>query len=293
MTGKRSTTAPEPGVPAGEPQPTPIEEVPPTREPEPQPHPAQEAVDAGQRGIGALLTPRDQWDAEVRSVVREELDNGRERWPLSVGEAIAEVTRRVGAIAKEGQADQRSGGYRFRGIDQVLEALHPILGDVGLVLMPGEVREARFETRATSGASLNVARLLVRFRMIGPDGTETFGEAWGEGGDTGDKATQKAHSQAYKSFALQTFSIPTQQSAEEEPDATNPASRPFTEDEVGRAQIAWKAARDATTFEALAGVRHRALHLLDVPVPTGDGGLAPLSVALDMRRAELDNRGAS
>jgi hypothetical protein len=209
-------------------------------------------------------------------------------YPLTVGEAIAEVTRRVEHISKDRTASQ-GGSYRYRGIDDVLSALHPILGDVGLVIMPGRMVEHRRETRATSsGGTLNVALVRVRYRLIGPDGTTTTGEAWGEGGDSGDKATQKALSQAYKSFTLQLFSIPTEDSSRDEPDATNPPSRPFSAEEVSRAATALAAARDAATLPDLVGVRRRAVALLDVPTHGPDNTLAPLSWHFDQRRAELE-----
>lgn len=261
----RTPVQPEP-TPAGEPAPTPAEEVQPTTPP-PAPEPEDRTREYDVEDPRGQLPP----------------------WRLSVGEAIAEVTRRVPAISKDRTADQRSGGYKFRGIDQVLEALHPILADVGLVILPGAVVREQWETRATSGGgTLNVARLLVRYTFVGPDGTEQAAEVWGEGGDSGDKATQKAHSQSYKTLCFQTFSIPTQQSAEDEPDATNPAARPFTAEELQGASQAWTAALGAGTMEELARVRQRAVRRLSVPVETADGGLAPLSLLFDQRRAELE-----
>jgi hypothetical protein len=138
-----------------------------------------------------------------------------------------------------------------------------------------------------------VAMVRVRYRLFGPDGSRTSGEAWGEAHDSGDKATQKALSQAYKSFALQLFSIPTAASAEDDPDRTNEPGRPFTTEERARAQTAWGAARQSPTVEQLAGVRQRALHLLDVPLDGASLGedssvVAPLSWWIDRRRAELE-----
>jgi hypothetical protein len=236
----------------------------------------------------ALRSLGDQARAGTDPLMPDESDDH----PLTVWEAIAEITRQVKAIAKEHTASGSDGGYRFRGIDDVLEALHPLLGEVGLVILPAEVREARFESRATrSGGTLNVARLLIRYRFVGPDGSTITGEAWGEAGDSGDKATQKAHSQSYKTLCLQTFSIPTQGSADDEPDAVNEAARPFTAEEVQRATTAAGAAAGADTYADLAAVRRRALHLLDVPVSFEDGRVAPLSVIFDQRRAELDAGG--
>jgi hypothetical protein len=212
----------------------------------------------------------------------------REDYPLTVWEAVAEVTRRIGVVPK---SRETTGGerYNFRGIDEALEALHPILGDVGLVLLPGEVVERERETRQTAkGGTLNVCHLRVRYTMVGPDGSMMTGEAWGEAGDSGDKATQKAASQSYKTFVFQAFSIPTRDSARDEPDAVHEESRPFTGDEFERAARAWTAAQGAETVEALAGVRQRALQLLGVPVRTAGGSAAPLAVLIDERRAQIE-----
>jgi ERF superfamily len=216
--------------------------------------------------------------------------DGPEQFPLSVWEAIAEVTRRVGGIAKTRETTGGGERFKFRGIDDVLAALHPILGDVGLVILPGRVIREEFTTRQTkSGGTLNVARLLVRYRFIGPDGTTTSGEAWGESGDSGDKATQKAHSQSYKSLTLQTFSIPTEQSVDDEPDSVHEEARPFTAEEVTRATTAARAGEETTTVEGLAGVRRRALHLLSVPVPCEDGSVVPLGVIFEQRLRQLES----
>lgn len=285
MPGRRATTAPDT---------TPLEETTPTAPATPAPEPQPEAEPLPPSDLAPEPEERNLrvfgWTgfpgriAGFGSVAAAEGD-----YPLTVHEAITEVTRQVGAVAKTGTADARSGGYKFRGIDDVLAALHPILGDVGLVLLPGRIVEHRREVRATSGSPLNVSLLRVRYTLVGPDGSKLSGEAWGEGADTGDKGTQKAMSQAYKSFALQTFSIPTEDSSRDEPDATNPASRPFTAEEQQRAQTAWQAALNAPDLGSLVGVRRRAEHLLPVPVDaTGDGTVAPLSYWLDRRRTELE-----
>jgi hypothetical protein len=260
--------------------PTPIEEAEPTSQPVPEPDNPQ--------------APQPEEDTRpdplsgFRAIARQFASEARDEYPLSVHEAIAEVTRRVEHIAKDHRSESGER-YAYRGIDDVLLALHPILGDVGLVILPGRMREHRRETRTTSkGSTLNVALVRVRYRLIGPDGTSTSGEAWGEAHDSGDKATQKALSQAYKSFTLQLFSIPTEGSAEDEPDRTNEPGRPFAAEEVERAQAAWRAASDTTTVEELAAVRRRALALLDVPLPMASGTVIPLGVLFDQQRAVLE-----
>lgn len=265
MTAKRTE--------AGEPAPTPIEETGPTVVGVPHPEPAPPAPEP---------SPEPQEDALAL-------------WERpTVGEAIAEVTRRIDAIPKGRRSTGPGEQYAFRGIDDALSALHPLLGEVGLVILPGRVVREVWETRQTkSGGTLNVARLLVRYTFVGPDGSILDAEAWGEAGDSGDKATQKAHSQSYKTLVFQAFSIPTEASAADEPDLTNEPARPFSQEEQERARAAWEAGRAADSLEKLAGVRRRAVHLLDVPlVLPEDASLVPLSLLFDRLRAELE-RGAA
>jgi hypothetical protein len=282
----RTTTKPEP-VPAGEPAPTPAEEVQPDPSPAPPPAPTAEELDEraarpARTAAEMLADPFGFRAAQAAVTAANDVP-----FPLSVGEAIAEVTRRIDAIPKARRATGAGANYAFRGIDDALAALHPLLGEVGLVILPGQVVREVWETRATSsGGTLNVARLLVRYTFVGPDGSTLPAEAWGEAGDSGDKATQKAHSQSYKTLVFQAFSIPTEASAADEPDLTNEPARPFTPDEVERAGRALRAALDAPDLPHLVGVRQRAVELLAVPTGTG-GAVAPLSFWLEQRRQEL------
>jgi ERF superfamily len=285
MPARRTTTT----------QPTPLEEVEPTApapeptpEPTPQPDPATEApADAAPRNPLSLMG----WVGLPGRITglpgSAAADEGD--YPLTVHEAIAEVTRRVEHIGKDRRATGGGANYAFRGIDDVYDALHPILGDVGLVILPGRSVREVWETRATSsGGTLNVARLLIRYTFVGPDGSKLRAEVWGEAGDSGDKATQKAHSQSYKTLCLQTFSIPTQASADDDPDATNPPARPFTDAQRQRATRAWVAAQEATEAPALFPIHRQAQAegLLGVPVVMMDGTV-PLGALLERRLAQL------
>jgi hypothetical protein len=118
MPGRRTTTTQptpleetEPTTPAPEPTPSPAEP-----EPQPSPEPTaeeldeaaarrREAVAGGLPGVGALLAPLHGW----RDPFTEFTAAQREDYLLSVEEAIAEVTRRIGAIEKTGRSTE---GYR-------------------------------------------------------------------------------------------------------------------------------------------------------------------------------------
>jgi hypothetical protein len=292
MTPAATRARPEP---AGEPRPTPVEDVPDVATPaphEPEPQPDEDVSHA--LLPGRKLTREDYGSAAALVFgnvdERTPVDDLRDDHPLSAPEALAEVIRRVPAIAKGRTSDQ---GYRFRGIDDVYASLHDLFAEVGLVVLPRPV-ERIGEVRLVGSKgdrSQYVTHLLVEFRFLASDGTSETCSAWGEGSDMGDKATQKAHSQAMKSALLETFLIPTEDSVRDEPDATNPEpSRAFTQQEQDRARTALDAAVQAQTLDALVviGRRAHAGGLLDVPVTIADGSIAPLRVHLDRIRVALE-----
>jgi len=298
-------TRPEPaGEPAPttvDPSPTPVEDLPAPEQPTPEPE--SDALPP----IGAFhLTPQGAIPVSVETFSGvpvfgrlPEIDESayspdseplRESYPLTAAEALAEVFRRVQPIAKGRQAEQKAGGYSFRGIDDVYAALHDLFAEVGLVVLPSTLDREREQRPRSSGTGYNyVTHVHVRLRFLAADGSSEELDGWGEGADTGDKSTGKAYSQAIKSALLAAFLIPTEASAADDPDRTNiEPSRPFTPEEVDRAARALTAAVGTTTVEDLAGVRHRALPLLDVPVRSPQGHTAPLGYLIDEQRRRIE-----
>jgi hypothetical protein len=303
-TTTRARQRPEPaGEPAPvtiDPSPTPVEDVPDVATPPAEPIPVEDPpADPGDvsRDLlpGARVNPAHAFTpgSAMLGGDRTPLDDLRDDHPLSAPEALAEVLRRVRAIEKGRRAEPSAGGYLFRGIDDVYAALHDLFGEVGLVLLPRVIEREREQRPRASGNGVNyVCHLHVEFRFLAADGTSETASAWGEGADTGDKATGKAHSQAIKSALLAVFLIPTEASSVDDPDATNSdASRAFTAEEQERARTALDAARQATTFEQLLGVRRRAEQLLDVPIVGDDVTvIAPLRLHLDALRASIEGQ---
>jgi hypothetical protein len=139
--------------------------------------------------------------------------------------AFLAVKADVEKIGKNQQVQSGPARFKFRGVDDVMNALHGPMSKHGLICVP-QVQERLDETRSTSsGGSMNVVHVRVRFAFYGKDGSTFHAEAWGEGQDSGDKATGKAHSMAYKSALLQAFHIPTEDTPDADKDST-PASRP-------------------------------------------------------------------
>lgn len=128
----------------------------------------------------------------------------------TTAERLSEVMAGMTAVAKERKADPSMGGYAFRGIEDVTNAVHPVLSDNGLTLVV-ETLEHSLEYRAYgNGKERRTSLAHVRYSVRGPDGVAVMlGDWWGEGDATDDKSSNKAYSAAMKLCLLQAFVIPT------------------------------------------------------------------------------------
>jgi hypothetical protein len=129
---------------------------------------------------------------------------------MSVYKAIAEIT---GELAKVGISKGRkndSQGYAFRGIDDVYNALSGLLASHQLCLLPRVTSRSVTERTTPRGTTLFYVVLDVEYDIVHADGSKHTVAVVGEAMDSGDKATNKAMSAAYKYMALQVFCIPTE-----------------------------------------------------------------------------------
>lgn len=139
----------------------------------------------------------------------------------SIHVLVNRVLGELPAIGKTAWNEQQK--FHFRGIDAVLNALNPLLAKYGVTPVPHKVLERVPGQRQTrSGNVMYEVNLLVQFHLYGPRGDFIEAEAWGEGTDSGDKATSKAHTAAQKAMLIQVFNISTQEQTEEEPDRHSP-----------------------------------------------------------------------
>ena len=118
-------------------------------------------------------------------------------------------------LAEEGIKKSRNNqqqGYKFRGIDEVLNALSAIISSEKLVIIPHVQSRDVTERQTKSGGALFSVVVRVDYTFISAeDGSrEVVGPFDGEAMDSADKATNKAMSAAYKYMAIQTFCIPTE-----------------------------------------------------------------------------------
>lgn len=130
---------------------------------------------------------------------------------MKVYKAIANV---AAALSKEGIGKGRRNqqqGYQFRGIDDVYNALASVLAANDLVILPRMVSRESVERQTKNGGALFYVTVEAEFDFVSAeDGSKHTVKTFGEAMDSGDKATNKAMSAAYKYCAMQTFCIPTE-----------------------------------------------------------------------------------
>lgn len=101
--------------------------------------------------------------------------------------------------------------YKFRGIDTIYNALAPLLAKHGLCILPKVLKREVTERATARGGILFYIVVEVEFSFVcAEDGSSHIVCTYGEAMDSGDKATNKAMSAAYKYAAIQAFCIPTE-----------------------------------------------------------------------------------
>ncbi|MGL5703627.1 MAG: ERF family protein [Cetobacterium sp.] len=133
--------------------------------------------------------------------------------------AISNVSAKLlDGIRKDKRNQQQ--GFSFRGIDDVYNALAPVLVENKLIIMPRMLERNATERVNNKGTTLFYVTVTAEFDFVSvEDGSVYTARTYGEAMDSGDKATNKAMSIAYKYAAFQAFCIPTEDTTQD-PDAT-------------------------------------------------------------------------
>lgn len=133
---------------------------------------------------------------------------------MSVYKAISAVAKEMAEQGISKDRENRQQGFNFRGIDQVYNALAPALVRHGLLILPRITERTVTERTTQKGGVLFYVVVKAEFDFVATeDGSHHTVVTYGEAMDSGDKATNKAMSIAYKYAAFQTFCIPTEQTA--------------------------------------------------------------------------------
>lgn len=133
---------------------------------------------------------------------------------MEVFKAISAVQEELAQLGISKSSKNLQQGFMFRGIDAVYNTLSPLLAKHKLCILPRCVTRESTERTTKNGGVLFYVVVLAEFDFVSAvDGSKHTVSMFGEAMDSGDKATNKAMSIAYKYAAFQTFCIPTEETA--------------------------------------------------------------------------------
>ena len=156
---------------------------------------------------------------------------------MNIYEAITKCMEEIGAVGKDDVNKQQ--GFRYRGIDAVMNALNPALTHNHVFVVPEVLEQQRQERTTGKGTVLIYSICKIKFTFFAEDGSHIEAITVGEGMDSGDKATNKAMSIAFKYACFQVFCIPTEEMKDpdsETPDPVQPQFIPATADQLHKMQ---------------------------------------------------------
>lgn len=137
---------------------------------------------------------------------------------MNIYESITAIMAEGYAITKDKKNQQQ--GFRYRGIDDVMNTFFPLLSKHKVFCVPEVINCTREERQTTKGGNLIYSILTTRYTFYAEDGSSVSAVVVGEGMDSGDKASNKALAVGMKYAMFQVFCIPTEEMVD--PDATTP-----------------------------------------------------------------------
>ena len=149
---------------------------------------------------------------------------------MNIYESITAAMADIGAVGKTKWNDQQK--FKFRGIDDVMNSLHPVLEKNKIFIVPEVLeqnREERTSIKRDNNGNEKKSTLIysickIKYSFYAEDGSFITAVVVGEGMDSGDKATNKAMSIAFKYALFQIFCIPTEEM--QDPDSESPEPAP-------------------------------------------------------------------
>ncbi|MFE5851982.1 ERF family protein [Streptomyces sp. NPDC056500] len=156
-------------------------------------------------------------------------DGGAANMPRVFG-AINAVMRGVAPVAKDQENTQQR--YKFRGIDDVMNAMAGPMREHGVFLLPELVEH----TAKPRGDKMTHVVIRMRYHIYGPAGDCLIATVPGEASDFADKATNKAQSAALKYLLFTVFMIPVDGRSIDDGDRHHPEPTPEQRAEVAGQQ---------------------------------------------------------
>lgn len=179
----------------------------------------------------------------------------------SIFQSIPLIMNAVGAIPKSQKNAQQ--GYNFRGIDDVYNALNKALSDNGVFIVPTVMERTLYERQTKSGGNMYHVFLKVQFRFYASDGSYVEAITEGEAMDSGDKATNKAQSAAFKYACMELFCIPTKELLDADAE-TQPETVTTKQPETVKATTQVKAKPELSDNDKRAAIPAAVANLKDI-----------------------------
>jgi hypothetical protein len=206
----------------------------------------------------------------------------------NVQQAWANVMAEVQGLGKHQRTDS-GNRFNFRGVDDVMNAVGPVLRKHGVSVVPTAVTHHPENYSTKSGTAMRNVTVLVSYAIHGPAGDTMPGAAAGEAADSGDKATPKAMSVAFRTFLLQSLCLPTD---EPDPDREQHERAPEQSHEARQAQAQDTADKLLVTNDLATVQRVHAWAtergLIATEVADADGELLPLGALFARIQAKLE-----
>jgi hypothetical protein len=151
---------------------------------------------------------------------------------MSIQTALLAAMKEIAArgIAKMSSANLGGSTVKFRGIEIAMNEMSVVLIHCGITVTP-EYSELSITERAKAeaGKATRFATIKGTFTFAAEDGTFVRCTTYGEAMDSGDKATIKAQSVAFRTALFQQFVVPTM-AMDIEVDEDEPAEDDLPED---------------------------------------------------------------
>lgn len=141
---------------------------------------------------------------------------------MNIYEAISRCMEEIGAVGKD--AVNKQQGFKYRGIDAVMNAINPALVKNHVFIVPEVLEQQRQERTTNKGAVLIYSICRIKYTFYAEDGSFIEAVTVGEGMDSGDKATNKAMAIAFKYACFQVFCIPTEEMKDPDEEIPEPVT---------------------------------------------------------------------
>lgn len=156
---------------------------------------------------------------------------------MNIYESITKIMEEIPAIGKD--QTNKTQGFKYRGIDDVMNTLQPLLSKNKVFIVPQILEQTREERTTNKGGNLIYSICKIKYIFYAEDGTYIEAVTVGEGMDSGDKATNKAMAIAMKYALFQVFCIPTEEMKDpdgETPEGTKPKNQLISAEDAKRLQ---------------------------------------------------------